>query len=106
MQEVRVLSSETNDLIQVTPSSALRATTARQSSAPPFWTGTCSPSGKVRCTTYRGISVLLFRRLLDTPPSYVRGAASASGEPPTLDGCATYLGTREGWRLGHPPIRE
>ena len=51
-----VLSSLTNELIQVTPSSALRSTTARQTSAPPLPTGIWRPSGKVRCTTYLGIS--------------------------------------------------
>src|ERR1700681_4940613 len=64
MQNVCVLSSETNELIQVTPSSALRSTTPPQSSARPFSIGKCKPSGKVRCTTYRGISVLLVRRPL------------------------------------------
>src|SRR5437763_12749764 len=43
MQKVRGLSSLTSELIQVTPSAALRSTTSRQSSAPPSFTGMCRP---------------------------------------------------------------
>src|SRR5438067_2238 len=91
MQNVRVLSSETNELTHVTPSSALRSTTARQISAPPFSIGMCSPSEKTRCTTYRGISVLLFDRTLDMRPTYARAPVRTSGGVPRLALAPTYL---------------
>src|ERR1039457_6073805 len=94
MQNVRLLSSETNELIQVTPSSALRSTTPPQSSAPPFSIGMCKPSGKVRCATYRGISVLLVRRPPDMRPTYGRPAARASGGLPMLDVAGAHLGPK------------
>src|SRR5579864_6040416 len=92
MQNVRVLSSETNELIQLTPSAALCSMTPRQTSTPPSSTGMWSPSGNVRCTMYRGISVLLLVGPLDMTPSYVRPVRGASGGLPMLDLAGTYLG--------------
>src|SRR5579859_4719207 len=91
MQKVRVLSSLTKELTQVTPLSALRSTTARQSSAPPLSIGMRRPSGKVRSTTYRGISFLLFAWPPDMTPSYGRDLAHASGGPPMLGVPPPYL---------------
>jgi hypothetical protein len=48
-------SSLTYECTQVTPSSAFRSITWRQSSAPVSEIGIRNPSGKLRCTTYRGI---------------------------------------------------
>src|ERR1700694_5772381 len=92
MQNVRVLSSLTNEQIHVTPSSALRSMTARQSSAPPLATGICKPPEKVRCTTYRGISFLLFARSLGMPRTYEHPRPGTSGGPPTLGATGAYLG--------------
>src|SRR6266508_1969107 len=58
MQNVFCRSSLTYEWTQVTPSSAFRSTTAKDSAAPSP-PRTRSPSGKVRSTTYRGISLLL-----------------------------------------------
>src|ERR1700685_2177592 len=100
MQNVRVLSSDTNELIQVTPSSALRSTTPRQVSTPPSATGMCSPSGNVRCTMYRGMSVLLLVRPLDMTPSYGPPGRVTSGGPPRLGRGAPHLGRGGGGRSG------
>src|ERR1700730_13257106 len=92
MQNVRVLSSLTNELIHVTPSSAFRAMTPRQSSAPPLATGMCRPCGKVRCTRYRGISFLLFARPLGMARTYEPDGPTASGGRPILAPGVPYLG--------------
>src|ERR1039458_9721723 len=91
MQNVRVLSSLTNERIHVTPSSAFRSTTPRQRSAPPFATGVSKPSGKVRCTTSRGKSFLQFGSL-GMPRTYEQPRSTASAGPPTSEPHATYLG--------------
>src|SRR5882724_9341125 len=56
MQKVLRLSSVTYDWTQVTPSSPLFATTARQVFSPLASMGIDRPSGKVRSTRYRGMS--------------------------------------------------
>src|SRR5262249_42805027 len=91
MQNVRVLSSLTNELIQVTSSTALRSMTSRQSSAPPLSTEIRSPSGNVRCTKYRGMSVLLVDWLPDMRPTYEPPHPPASGRSPMLGGADPHL---------------
>src|SRR5438093_5640174 len=59
MQNVFSRSSLTYEWTQVTPSSAFRSTTARQSAAPSPSAGIGSPSVNVRSTRYRGNSLLL-----------------------------------------------
>ena len=80
----------------MTPSSAFRSMTPRQSAAPVSAIGIRNPSGKLRCTTYRGIRVLLVRRtdknamnlrateagrIGTTPHVGVRGYLSWGGKP-------------------------
>src|SRR5262245_48153427 len=91
MQNVWVLSSLTNELIQVTSSLALRSITPRQSSAPPWSTEMRSPSGNERWTTYRGISVLLVDWSPDMRRTYGPLRPPASGRSPMLGGDDPHL---------------
>src|SRR5437588_5506649 len=105
MQKLRVLSSETNELTHVTPSSALRSMTARQISAPPLSIGICSPSEKTRCTTYRGISALLSDRTLDMPPTYARRVPRTSEGLPRLALARAYLRSTRNTSAAAPDAR-
>src|SRR5262249_17457421 len=106
MQNVRGLSSLTNELIQVTSSSALRSMTSRQNSAPPLSTEMRSPSGNVRCTTYRRISVLLVDWPSDKRPTYEPPHAPASGRSPMLGGADPHLaGTAQVCSMGYEKPR-
>src|SRR5580765_3265870 len=78
-QNVFSRSSLTYEWTQVTPSSALRSTTARQSAAPSPSGGIRNPSGNVRSTTYRGILLL---PLVRDPCSHDRRLERTEPHPP------------------------
>src|ERR1700691_2125178 len=84
MQNVCVFSSLTYECTHVTPSSALRPTTAPHTAAPSSLIGMRSPSGNVRCTRYRCIYDLLLYGPHDMPPSYAHTTPQTSGGPPIL----------------------
>src|SRR5690348_8597244 len=104
MQKVVRLSALTYDCTHVTPSSAFCSITAWQMVAPSSATGISSRSGKVRCTTYRGIQSSSWTWVLNMARRYDRAKRSASAGAPTLEARDTQLRYRSP-QPGITPVR-